>query len=48
MADDNANHLVSQVTAGQIESGDVQVQNVTITSMSEEMVQGARIARERP
>ena len=45
MADDNANHLVSQVTAGQIESGDVQVQNVTITSMSEEMVQGTRIAR---
>jgi len=45
MNDDNANHLVSQVTAGQIESSDVQVQNVTITSMSEEMVQGARIAR---
>ncbi len=45
MADDNANHLVSQVTAGQIESGDVQVRNVTITSMSEEMVQGARMAR---
>ncbi len=45
MADDNQNHLVSQVTAGQIESSDVQVQNVTITSMSEEMVQGARIAR---
>jgi type IV secretion system protein VirB5 len=31
--------------AGQIESSDVAVQNVTITSMSEEMVQGARIAR---
>ena len=30
MADDNANHLVSQVTAGQIEASDVQVQNVTI------------------
>jgi type IV secretion system protein VirB5 len=45
MADDNASHLVSQVTAGQIESSDVQVQNVTITTMSEEMVQGARIAR---
>lgn len=45
MAEDNQNHLVSQVTAGQIESSDVQVQNVTITSMSEEMVQGARIAR---
>ncbi len=45
MAEDNANHLVSQVTAGQIESSDVQVQNVTITTMSEEMLQGARIAR---
>jgi type IV secretion system protein VirB5 len=45
MADDNQNHLVSQVTAGQIESSDVQVQNVTITTMSEEMVQGTRIAR---
>ncbi len=45
MADDNANHLASQVTAGQIESSDVQVQNVTITTMSEEMVQGTRIAR---
>jgi type IV secretion system protein VirB5 len=45
MADDNQNHLVSQVTAGQIESSDVAVQNVTITSMSEEMVQGTRIAR---
>ena len=45
MADDNANHLVSQVAAGQIESSDVQVQNVTITSMSEETVQGAKIAR---
>src|SRR6201995_600668 len=45
MASDNQNHLVSQVTAGQVESGDVQVRNVTITSMSEEMVQGARVAR---
>jgi type IV secretion system protein VirB5 len=45
MADDNQNHLVSQVTAGQVESSDVQVQNVTITSMSEEMVQGTKIAR---
>ncbi len=45
MADDSQNHLVSQVVAGQIESSDVQVRNVTITSMSEEMVQGARIAR---
>lgn len=45
MTEDNANHLVSQVTAGQIESSDVEIRNVTITTMSEEMVQGARIAR---
>lgn len=45
MNEDNQNHLVSQVTSGQIESGDVQVQNVTITSMSEETLQGAKIAR---
>jgi type IV secretion system protein VirB5 len=45
MNDDNQNHLVSQVGAGQIEGSDVQVQNVTITSMSEEMVQGAKMAR---
>jgi len=45
MGSDNENHLVSQVGAGQVESSDVQVRNVTITSMSEEMVQGVRIAR---
>ncbi|HEY1501275.1 MAG TPA: VirB8/TrbF family protein [Acidobacteriaceae bacterium] len=45
MTQDNQNHLVSQVIAGQLESGDVQVRDVTITSMSEETVQGARIAR---
>jgi len=45
MAEDNQNHLVSQVMAGQVESSDVQVRNVTITSMSEETVQGTRIAR---
>jgi type IV secretion system protein VirB5 len=45
MTADNAAHLVSQVVAGQIETSDVQVKNVTITSMSEETVQGARIAR---
>jgi type IV secretion system protein VirB5 len=44
MTEDNANHLVSQVVSGQIEQSDVEVKNVTITSMSEEMVQGARIA----
>jgi len=45
MAEDNRNRLVSQVTAGQIESSDAQVQNVTITSMSEETVQSATMAR---
>src|SRR5580698_3279017 len=45
MADDNANHVVSQVMAGQIEQSDVEVKNVTITSMSQETVQGATIAR---
>lgn len=45
MSEDNANHLVSQVIAGQIEQNDVEVKNVTITSMSQEIVQGATMAR---
>jgi type IV secretion system protein VirB5 len=45
MTDDNANHFVSQVVGSQIEQSDVEVKNVTITSMSEETVQGSRIAR---
>jgi type IV secretion system protein VirB5 len=45
MTDDNANHFVSQVVGGQIEPNDVEVKNVTITSMSDETLQGARIAR---
>jgi len=45
MTDDNANHLVSQVIAGQIEQSDVEVKNVTITSMSQETVQGVAMAR---
>lgn len=45
MGEDNANHLVSQVAGGQIEQSEVEVKNVTITSMSEETVQGANIAR---
>src|SRR5271155_4810748 len=45
MTDDNANHFASQVVGGQIEQSDLEVKNVTITSMSEETVQGARIAR---
>jgi type IV secretion system protein VirB5 len=45
MAVDNQNHLVSQVAGGQIEQSDVEVKNVTITTMSEATVQGATIAR---
>ncbi len=45
MTEDNQNHLVSQVMAGQIEQSDVEVRNVTITSMSDETVQGTRMAR---
>src|SRR5580700_3750036 len=45
MTEDNQNRLVSQVMGGQIEQGDVEVKNVTITSMSQETVQGATMAR---
>ena len=45
MMEDNANHLVSQVIGGQIEQSDDEVKNVTITTMSQETVQGAIIAR---
>lgn len=45
MNEDNANHLVSQVIAGQIEQSEVEVRNVTITSMAEETVAGARMSR---
>jgi type IV secretion system protein VirB5 len=45
MTADNQNHLVSQVVGGQTEQSDVEVKNVTITSMSEETVQNATIAR---
>jgi type IV secretion system protein VirB5 len=41
MTEDNQNRLVSQVMGGQIEQGDVEVKNVTITSISQETVQGA-------
>ena len=45
MGEDNQNHLVSQIVGGQIEQSDVEVKNVTITSMSQETIQGAVIAR---
>ena len=45
MSDDNRNHFVSQVMAGQIEQSDVEVRNVTITTMSEEQIQGVRMSK---
>lgn len=45
MAEDNASHLISQIASGQIEQSDVDVKNVTITSMSTEQVQGAVMAK---
>lgn len=45
MGEDNQNHLVSQVMAGQVERSDVAVKDVTITSMSVQRIQGANIAR---
>ena len=45
MGEDNANHTISQVTAGQIEQSDVDVRNVTITCMSTEQVQGSVMAK---
>ena len=45
MGEDNASHLVSQVLNNQIEQSDVDVDGVTITSMSQETVKGAPIAR---
>ena len=45
MQDDNANHFSSEVLSGQIEQSDDEVKNVTITSMSEETVQGTTISR---
>lgn len=45
MTEDNANHTISQVASGQIEQSDVDVRNVTITSMSSEQVQGVVMAK---
>src|SRR5579875_2023442 len=45
MGEDNQNHLVSQVMSGQVEQIDVEVRDVTITSMSVEMVSGAKLAK---
>ena len=45
MTDDTANHVVSQVLNGQVEQNEVEVKNVTITSMSNEVVAGSTLAR---
>ena len=45
MAQDNRNHVVSQVMAGQMEQSDVEVRDVTITSMSVQKIQGGNVAR---
>ena len=45
MGEDNANHAISQVASGQVEQSEVDVRNVTITSMSTEQIQGAAIAK---
>ena len=45
MGADNASHLVSEVLSGQVEQSEVEVRNVTITSMSEETVAGATLAK---
>lgn len=45
MTEDNHDHLVSQVVGGQIEQSDVEVKNVTITSLSQETIQGVVLAR---
>lgn len=42
---DNNNHLTTQVNAGQIEQNDIQVNNVTITSMMQERISGAVVSR---
>lgn len=44
MEQDNHDHLVSQVMAGQIEQSDVEVKDVTITSMSVQKIQGGNMA----
>ncbi len=42
---DNANHLITQVTSGQTEQSEVQVNNVTITSMTQEKVENTILSR---
>ncbi|WP_263385833.1 type IV secretion system protein [Granulicella arctica] len=43
--DDNNNHLTTQVIGGQLEPSEVQVNNVTITSMTQERISNAVVSR---
>jgi type IV secretion system protein VirB5 len=45
MVNDNQNHLVSQVMGGQMEQSDVEVRDVTITSMSVQTIEQTKVAR---
>jgi type IV secretion system protein VirB5 len=45
MTGDNQSHFVSQVLAGQVEQSDSDVKNVTITSLTQETIQGSVLAR---
>ncbi len=45
ISQDNANHLITQVTSGQMEQSEVQVTNVTITSMTQEAIQNTVLSR---
>ena len=45
MSEDNNTHFASQVLAGQIEQTEVEVKNVTITSMQEETIAGSSTAK---
>lgn len=45
ISQDNANHLITQVISGQIEQSEVQVNNVTITSMTQERIENAAVSR---
>ena len=45
MTDDNNSHFASQVLSGQIEQSEVEVKNVTITTMQQETIAGATMAR---
>lgn len=45
ISQDNANHLITEVTSGQMEQSEVEVVNVTITSMMQEQIGTATVSR---